>query len=68
MHRFVIDYLTEEVLSRQPEGVQHFLPQTAILGRLCGPLCEAMTGEPAGQALLKRLEVELTPVSLLMLS
>ncbi len=55
-HRFVIDYLTQEVLTRQPEGVQDFLLQTAILERLCGPLCEALTGEPAGQGMLERLD------------
>ena len=55
-HRFVIDYLTQEVLGRQPAGVQEFLLQTAILERLCGPLCEAVTGEPEGQAMLERLE------------
>jgi len=37
-HRFVLDYLVEEVLQRQPAAVQDFLLRTAILGRLCGPL------------------------------
>ena len=55
-HRFVVDYLTQEVLARQPAHVQRFLLQTAILDRLCGPLCEAVTGEPEGQAMLERLE------------
>ncbi len=55
-HRFVVDYLTQEVLTRQPAEVQSFLLQTAILERLCGSLCEAVTGEPAGQAMLERLE------------
>ena len=55
-HRFVVDYLTQEVLARQSADVQHFLIQTAILERLCGPLCEAVTGEPGGQAMLERLE------------
>jgi LuxR family maltose regulon positive regulatory protein len=55
-HRFVVDYLTQEVLARQPAGVQSFLIQTAILERLCGSLCEAVTGEPGGQAMLERLE------------
>ncbi len=55
-HRFVVDYLTQEVLARQPAGVQSFLLETAILERLCGSLCEAVTGEPAGQAMLERLE------------
>ena len=55
-HRFVVDYLTQEVLARQPAGVQSFLLQTAILERLCGSLCEAVTGEPGGQAMLEQLE------------
>jgi len=41
-HRFVMDYLIEEVLDRQPENVQTFLLQTAILDRLCGSLCDAV--------------------------
>ena len=55
-HRFVVDYLTQEVLARQPADVQNFLLQTAILENLCGSLCEAVTGEPEGQAMLERLE------------
>ena len=43
-HRYIIDYLVEEVLARQPEFVQTFLLQTAILERLQGPLCEAVVG------------------------
>jgi LuxR family maltose regulon positive regulatory protein len=43
-HRYIIDYLVEEVLARQPELVQTFLLQTAILERLQGPLCEAVVG------------------------
>jgi LuxR family maltose regulon positive regulatory protein len=41
-HRFVLDYLVEEVLNRQPEAIQTFLLQTSILARLCGPLCDAI--------------------------
>ena len=55
-HRFIVDYLTQEVLMRQPTDVQNFLLQTAILERLCGPLCEAVTDKPDGQAMLERLE------------
>ena len=44
------------MLARQPADVQSFLLQTAILERLCGSLCEAVTGEPQGQAMLERLE------------
>jgi LuxR family maltose regulon positive regulatory protein len=42
-HRFVLDYLIEEVLEQQPEIVQTFLLKTAVLKRLCGPLCNALT-------------------------
>jgi LuxR family maltose regulon positive regulatory protein len=48
-HRFILDYLSEEVLEQQPERVQAFLLQTAILDRLCGPLCDAITGDADGQ-------------------
>src|ERR687894_2248348 len=41
-HRFVLDYLVEEVLEQQPESVQSFLLRTSILERLCGPLCDAV--------------------------
>jgi LuxR family maltose regulon positive regulatory protein len=41
-HRYVLDYLTEEVLNRQSEEVRAFLLETAILDRLTGPLCEAV--------------------------
>jgi LuxR family maltose regulon positive regulatory protein len=43
-HRYILDYLGEEVLRRQPEGVQRFLLHTAILDRLTGPLCDAVVG------------------------
>ena len=41
--RYIVDYLVEEVLQRQPEPVRSFLLQTAILDRLNGPLCDAVT-------------------------
>ena len=55
-HRFVLDYLTEEVLARQPEPLQAFLLATSVLERLCGPLCEAVTGRADSQALLEQVE------------
>ena len=57
-HRFVLDYLTDEVLRKQPEDARTFLLHTSILDRLCGPLCDAVTEVPAatGQAMLERLE------------
>ena len=54
--RYVVDYLAEEVLQRQPEHVQHFLLQTSILDRLSGPLCDAVTGQDGGKAKLTALE------------
>jgi LuxR family maltose regulon positive regulatory protein len=55
-HRFVLDYLSEEVLSRQPASVQTFLLQTSVLSRLSGSLCDAVTGKPESQAMLEALE------------
>ncbi|MBK7781752.1 MAG: AAA family ATPase [Ardenticatenia bacterium] len=55
-HRYVVDYLVEEVLQRQPEPVRRFLLQTAILDRLSGPLCEAVTGQADAGARLEALE------------
>lgn len=55
-HRYVFDYLAQEILGRQPKAVQSFLLHTAVLDRLCGPLCNAVTGEGNGQAMLDQLE------------
>lgn len=55
-NRYVVDYLVDEVLQRQPERVRNFLLQTAILDRLHGPLCDAVTGQARGQAQLEALE------------
>ncbi len=55
-HRFVLDYLVEEVLARQPQRVRSFLLQTSILDKLCGALCDAVTGQKRGQGMLERLE------------
>lgn len=57
-HRFVIDYLAEEVLQRQPHKVREFLFQTAILDRLSGPLCDAVTGQLGSGQMLESLERE----------
>ena len=54
-HHFILEYLTEEVLIRQPESVQHFLLQTSILDRLCGPLCDAVTGSSGCGTTLSQL-------------
>jgi LuxR family maltose regulon positive regulatory protein len=55
-HRFVIDYLAEEVLSKQDEDMRTFLLQTAILDRMSDSLCNAVTGREDSQPLLNRLE------------
>ena len=57
-HRFVLDYLVEEVLQQQSENVQSFLLRTSILGRMCGPLCDAVLLDPSasGQETLEGLE------------
>jgi len=55
-HRYVMDYLVEEVFGRQPPHIQEFLLQTSILHRLCGSLCNALTGHANGQKMLERLE------------
>jgi LuxR family maltose regulon positive regulatory protein len=54
-HRFILSYLTEQVLGRQPEEIQRFLLQTSILGRLSGDLCNAVTGREDSHLLLERL-------------
>lgn len=53
---YIGDYLAEEVLQRQPEDIQKFLLQTAVLDKMCGELCDALTGRRDGQAVLTALE------------
>ena len=55
-HHFILDYLVEEVLQRQPEHVRNFLLQTAILDQLSSPLCDAVTGQEDGRGMLEALE------------
>jgi LuxR family maltose regulon positive regulatory protein len=55
-HRYVLDFLTEEVLERQPESVRGFLLETSVLDRLSGPLCDAATGRADGQQMLEAIE------------
>jgi LuxR family maltose regulon positive regulatory protein len=54
--RYIVDYLIEEVLQRQPEDVRTFLLQTSVLGRLSGPLCDAVTSGDGGTAMLEALD------------
>ncbi|HSL45049.1 MAG TPA: LuxR C-terminal-related transcriptional regulator [Anaerolineales bacterium] len=55
-NRHVLSYLVEEVLDQQPKGTLNFLLQTSILDRLCGSLCDAVTGESDSQMILEQLE------------
>jgi len=55
-HRFVLDYLVEEVLQHQSEYIRSFLLQTAILDRFCAPLCNAVTEREDGKEMLDVLE------------
>ena len=54
-HHYIIDYLAEEVLNRQPNYLREFLLKTSILERLTGSLCDALTGRTDGQATLELL-------------
>jgi LuxR family maltose regulon positive regulatory protein len=55
-HRYIVDYLADEVLDRQPPRVRDFLLRTSPLNQLCGPLCDAVTGERDGREALTTLE------------
>ncbi len=54
--RYVVDYLVEEVLQRQPDDVREFLLRTSVLTRLTGSLCDAVTGQGGGRSRLDALE------------
>ena len=54
--RFIVDYLVDEVLQRQPDDRRRFLLQTSVLGRLNGPLCAAVTGDAHTKDVLEALE------------
>ena len=55
-NQYIVDYMVAEVLQRQSERVRSFLLQTSILDWLSGPLCDAVTGQEEGKALLETLE------------
>jgi LuxR family maltose regulon positive regulatory protein len=57
-NRHVLDFLAEEVLDRQPQGVRRFLLETCVLERMSAPLCDALTDRPDGQEMLEGLERE----------
>jgi len=62
-HRFVLDYLVEEVLGQQTASVQAFLLRTSILDRMCGPLCDAVMGinESASQRINESANQRIAP-------
>ena len=55
-NRYVMDYLAEEVLARQPDALRTFLLTTSVLDRMCASLCEALTDDPESQSVLERVE------------
>ena len=55
-HRYILDYLVDEVLLRQPQDIVDFLLQTCVLDRLSGSLCDAVTGRQDSQQKLETLE------------
>jgi LuxR family maltose regulon positive regulatory protein len=55
-HRYVLDYLIEEVFQQQPPHVQKFLIQTSILDRLTAPLCDAVVGREDSRDVLLGLD------------
>ena len=66
--RYVVDYLADEVLDQQPPQLRRFLLDTSVLERLCGPLCDAVTGPVDGMPgssvleLLERRNLLLVPL------
>ena len=55
-HRYLLDYVQDEILAPQPLTIQRFLLQVAVLTRMNAALCQAVTGEPASQEILEALE------------
>ncbi len=55
-HRYILDYLFEEVFQQQPVNIRSFLRQTSILERLCGSLCNHVTGRDDGEQILDYLD------------
>lgn len=57
-HRYILNYLVDEVFSRQTEETRLFLQKTSILERMTPSLCDALTGQGNGRAMLERLDHE----------
>ncbi len=56
--RYIVDFLAEEVLSRQPAEIRRFLMQTSILSSFCAPLCESVTGVASATDIIGILDRE----------
>jgi len=54
-HGYIVDYFASEILNNLPELTRSFLLQTSFLDKLCGSLCDEVTGQPGGQQTLERL-------------
>src|SRR5579871_2481834 len=54
--RYIVDYLAEEVLQQQPDQIRQFLLHTCVVDRLSGSLCDALTGQADGKAVLETLQ------------
>jgi LuxR family maltose regulon positive regulatory protein len=57
-NRYIVDFLAEEVIGRQPEPIQQFLMRTAVLSRFTAPLCGAVTGTVNARDIIDKLERE----------
>ena len=55
-NRYIVDFLADEVISRQPEPIQQFLMRTAVLSRFTAPLCDAVTGTVNARDIIDKLE------------
>jgi LuxR family maltose regulon positive regulatory protein len=55
-HRFVVEFLVQEVLNRQSAEIRQFLTRTAVLGRFCAPLCDAVTGSASAAEIIEIIE------------
>lgn len=55
-HRYLLDYLVEEVIQGQPEHIRVFLEKTSILSRFTAPLCAAVTGDESSPQILSDLD------------
>lgn len=55
-HRYIIDYLVDEVLSRQEPPIQEFLRLTSVLDRFTASLCDRVTGREDSREVLRGIE------------